>query len=56
MAFVFANPTFVDLMQRHRIEIMQLLAPPPHDRDEVCFFEQHQMLGHCLPRGVQVLA
>src|SRR2546421_7842046 len=37
MAFVFSNPTLVDLMQRHRIEIMQLLAPAPHDGDEVCF-------------------
>src|SRR4030095_6173483 len=56
MAFVFSNPTFVDLMQRHRIEIMQLLAPTPYDRDEVCFLQQRQMLGHRLPCHVQVFA
>src|SRR5262249_61675003 len=48
MAFVFANPTLVDLMQRHWIEIMQLLTSAPHDRDEVCLFQQDQMLGHRL--------
>jgi len=35
MAFVFANPTFVNLVQRNWIEIMQLLAPAPYGSDEV---------------------
>src|SRR5205823_8005136 len=56
MAFVLANPTLVDLMQRHWIEIMQLLAPAPHDSDEVCFLQQYQVFGHRLPRHVEVFA
>ena len=56
MAFVFADPALVDLVQRHRIEIMQLLAPAPDDGDQVCRFQQQQMLGHRLPRHVEVFA
>src|SRR5439155_15466810 len=54
MAFVFANPALGDLVQRHWIEIMQLLAPPPDDDDKVRRFQQEEMLGHRLPRHVEV--
>ena len=56
MAFVFANPALVDLVQRHWIEIMQLLAPTPDDDDEIRRFQQKEVLGHRLPRHVEVLA
>src|SRR5207247_9597584 len=54
MAFVFANPALGDLVQRHWIEIMQLLAPPPDDDNELRRFQQQEMLGHSLPRHVEV--
>jgi hypothetical protein len=43
MAFVFANPALGDLVQRHWIEVMQLLASAPDRGDKVRFFEQNQM-------------
>jgi hypothetical protein len=55
MAFVFANPTPVDLVQRHRIEIMQLLASTPNGGNQVRLFQNDKMLGHCLPRHVEQL-
>src|SRR5688572_3601972 len=56
MAFVFANPALGDLVQRHRIEVMQLLAPAPDRGDEVRRFQNDEVFGHCLPRHVEVLA
>ena len=56
MAFVFANPALGDLVNRHRIQIMQLLAPAPDDGDQIRRFQQQEMLGHPLPRHVQVFA
>src|SRR5437773_4597487 len=56
MAFVFANPALGDLVNRHWIEIMQLLAPAPDDGDQIRRFQQQEMLGHRLPRHVQVFA
>jgi hypothetical protein len=35
---------------------MQLLAPSPNDHDEVCFFENREMLGHRLPGHLQMRA
>jgi len=43
-------------VQRHRIEIVQFLAPAPHGSHEVRLFEDDQVLGHCLARHVEVLA
>src|SRR2546430_1535234 len=54
MAFIFANPALGDLVQRHWIEIMQLLAPAPDDDDEIRRFQQQEMLGHGLPRHIEV--
>src|SRR6187431_1729155 len=44
MAFVFANPALVNLVQRHRIQIMQLLASAPDDRHQVRVFQQNKGL------------
>lgn len=55
MAFVFANPTVVDLLQRHWIEEMQFLASAPDRGDEVRLFEENQVLGHRLPGHLQML-
>src|SRR6266498_5885616 len=54
MAFVFGNPALGDLVNRHWIEIMQLLAPAPDDDDKVCRLQQEEMLRHRLPRHVEV--
>jgi hypothetical protein len=35
MTLVFANPALADLVDRHRIEIMQLLAPAPDYGNQV---------------------
>jgi hypothetical protein len=56
MAFVFANPALRDLVYRHGIEVMQLLAPAPDDRDKIRCFEQQQMFRHRLPRHIEVPA
>ena len=56
MAFVFADPAFADLMQRHRIEEMQLLASAPDDDDQVRPLKDDQVLRHRLTRHLQVTA
>src|SRR5437870_1607 len=56
MAFVFANPALGDLVNRHWIEIMQLLPPAPNGSDEVRLFQNDEMFGHSLPRHVAVRA
>lgn len=56
MAFVFANPALVDLVQGHWIEVVQLLAPAPEDGDEFRLFQNDEMLGHRLPGHIEVLA
>lgn len=54
VAFVFGDPALGDLVQRHRIEEMQLLASAPDRGDEVRPFEEKQMLRHRLPGHVQM--
>ena len=51
MAFVFTNPAFVNLVQRHWIQIMQLLASAPNDRHQVRSFQQNQMFGQQMARA-----
>ncbi len=53
LAFVLANPALVDLMQRRRIEVVQLLAPMPQRDDEIGLLEQCEVLGDGLPRHVE---
>src|SRR5450830_1569758 len=55
-AFELAHPPFVDFVQGHRIEKMQLLAAAPAGADQVGRFQQAQMLGGRLARHIQVLA
>src|ERR1035438_6001653 len=56
MAFVFANPALGDLVNRHWIEVMQLLSPAPDDGDQIRRLQQQEMLRDRLPRHVEVRA
>jgi len=56
VALVFADPTLINLANRHWVEVVQLLAPAPDGRHEIGCFEKREMLGHRLPCHVQVLA
>ena len=56
VAFVFADPALADLVDRHRVEVMQFLAPAPDDGDQIRRLQQQEMLGHRLPRHVEVPA
>ena len=49
MEFIFGNPALVDLVQRHRIQVMQFLPTLPDYGDEFCRFQQSQVLGDALP-------
>jgi hypothetical protein len=49
MAFVFGDPALVNLMQRHRIQVMQFLSPMPYHIDQLCSLEQSQVLRDTLP-------
>jgi len=49
VAFVLGNPALVHLVQRHRIQEMQLLSPTPDHRHEVGSFQQSQVLSNSLP-------
>jgi hypothetical protein len=55
-ALVRADPTLVDLMDRHGIEGVPLLAPPLHHDDEGGRFEPREVLAHRLARQSQVCA
>src|SRR6267142_1917792 len=55
-ALILFDPTIVDLMKRHRIEIVQLLAPAPDGRHHVGGFEQDEMFGHRLAGHVEMFA
>ena len=49
LLFIFLNPPFVNLVDRHRIEIVQLLASSPHRCDQIGSFETREVLvqvGH----------
>jgi len=54
--FEFADPALVNFLKRHRVEEVQLLAAAPVHDDEVCPFEQREVLGDALPRHGQMLA
>jgi len=56
VAFIFADPALVNLVQRHRIQVMQLLAPAPDRGDQVRGLQQGQMFSHRLPGHVQMRA
>src|SRR6478752_10786037 len=50
MALVFADPSLRKLVDRYRIEVVQLLAAAPDGRDEIGALQYGQMLAHRLPR------
>src|SRR5262249_52659867 len=54
--FELGNPALVDLLQRYRIEEVQLFAAAPHGGNQVRRFQQVEMLRHALPRHIQVFA
>ena len=45
MAFVFSNPSLVDLLNRHGIEVMEFLSSMPDDNDELRLLQQCQVLA-----------
>src|SRR5260363_59657 len=55
-ALEFPDPALADLVDRHWIEEMQLLAAVPECRDQVGGLENRQMLGHGLPRHCEAVA
>ena len=56
MALVFSNPTLVDLLNRHGIQVMEFPSSMPDDNDELRLLQQCQVFGDRLTRHVQVLA
>ncbi len=52
-AFEFPDPAFADLVDRHRIEVVQLLAAAPHGGDEIGVLQNGQMLAHRLPGHIE---
>src|SRR6266403_5645398 len=55
-ALEFLDPPLADLMDRHRVEIVQLLAAMPERGDEVGGLENRKVLGHSLPRHGEAVA
>src|ERR1700674_6087446 len=55
-ALEFFDPPLADLMDRHRVEIVQLLAAMPERGDEVGRLENRKVLGHGLPRHGEAVA
>ena len=47
-ALELVDPALLDLVQRDRIEVVQLLPPAPHRADQVGGLQDGQMLGHRL--------
>jgi hypothetical protein len=56
MAPVSSDPTLVDLLNGHGIEVVTFLAAVPDDHDEFRLLQDRQVLGYRLPRHVEVLA
>src|SRR4051795_13084011 len=50
VALVLADPSLRDLVDRYRIEVVQLLAAAPDGGDEIGALQYGQMLAHRLPR------
>jgi len=46
------DPTHVDVVDRHGIEIVQFLPPPLDRHNEIRRLQQHEMLGDCLTTHV----
>ena len=55
-ALELLDPPLADLMDRHRVEIMQLFTAVPERGDEVRVFENGKVLRHGLPRHGEAIA
>src|SRR6185436_9290095 len=55
-ALEFPDPAFADLMDRNRIEVVQLLTAMPQRGDEVGRFENPKVLCHRLSRHGEAVA
>src|SRR5215213_6732081 len=55
-ALEFLDPAFADLMDRNRIEVVQLLAAMPERGDEIGRFEDPKVLCDRLPRHGEAIA
>ena len=55
-ALEFPDPPLPDLMDRYRVQIVQLLAAMPECGHEVGLFENPKVLGHGLPRHREAIA
>ena len=56
MAFEFPDPALGDLVDRHRIEVVQLLAAALDGGDQIGLLQNPQVLAHGLPRHVETRA
>src|SRR5262245_28924390 len=56
LAFEFPHPPLVDLVQRHRVDEMQLLPATPDRAHQIGRLEDPDVLRGRLPRHVQVIA
>lgn len=54
--FVFVDPAIGDVLDRQRVQIVQLLAAAPNGDHKSRRFEQLEVLGYRLPRHVEVFA
>src|SRR5262245_22241654 len=54
--FEFLHPAVVDLVDGHRVQVVELLAPPPRRADETRLLEQREVLRHRLAAHVHLLA
>jgi len=52
----FADPPFGDLVERHRVEVVQLLPSPPHGADQVGGLQDGDVLGGRLAGHGQLAA
>src|SRR4051812_15493881 len=55
-AIEFADPAIRNFVDRHRVEVVQLLAASPDGGDEVRALENREVLRHSLARHVEVRA
>src|ERR1700690_3915376 len=55
-ALEFLDPPLADLMDRHRVEVVQLLAGVPDGGDEGGGRENRKVIGYGLPRHGEAVA
>ena len=56
LLFILLNPPFVNLVDWHRIEIVQFLASSPHRCNEVGCFKTREVLRNGLSGHVEIPA